>query len=215
MKNISLSPLQARFKAIFEATGLTQKEFGGRLGLSQNQVSTILTGKSSLSVPVLNLLKHEYGVDPNFIFKGQLPMFLEGREYKCFRHIPIIASIPAGDWEQWIDSYSPGVGDGYIDLSDVKGNNLFAVRVKGDSMEPSLVKGDILVINPNKEFSKGLAVVRHDFNDEFAYKIRMVRKHGNTYILTPINPRYDELCLTPNQGTRLYVPIKVISMRDL
>ena len=215
MKDIILSPLQARFKAIFEVMGLTQKEFGVRLGLSQNQVSTILTGKSSLSVPVLNLLKYEYGVDPNYIFKGQLPMFLEGKEHKRIQHIPIIASIPAGDWDQWIDSYPPGVGDGYLDLSDVKGRNLFAVRVKGDSMEPSLVKGDILVINPNKEFSKGLAVVRHDFNDEFAYKIRMVRKHSDSYILTPVNPRYDELSITPNQGTRLYVPIKVISMRDL
>jgi phage repressor protein C with HTH and peptisase S24 domain len=82
-------------------------------------------------------------------------------------------------------------------------------------MMPLINNKDYLVINPHKEFVKGLAVVRHDFGEEPAYKIRMVRKKGGMYILTPMNPLYEELEIRPNKGTFFYVPVKVISMRDL
>jgi len=71
---------------------------------------------------------------------------------------------------------------------DVSGKNLFGIRVTGESMEPTLYDGDILIINPHKKFTRGLAVVRH----HWGYKIRNVHKRGNnSYTLAPVNPAYD------------------------
>lgn len=205
------SQIHMRFRMVFDTLGLTQMEFGNKVGLSQGQVSTIVSGKGNVPARLIQLLWHVFRVNPDFILKGSTPMFLPPKR----ELIPILGDIPAGDWEQWIDSYPPGVGDGYLDMSDVKGENLFAVRVKGDSMEPMLRKGDVLVIDPHREFIKGFAVVRHSFGGELSYKIRSVVRRGNLLSLTPCNPAFEPEDITPNENTRLYVPVKVLSLRDL
>lgn len=125
--------------------------------------------------------------------------------------IPIISDIPSGKWEIWFDNYKPGINDGYIELSDIKGSNLFAVRVPDDSMEPSLSKGNILIVNPAKKFTRGIAVVRHTWG----YKIRNVKQHDKFLLLMPINPKYDEEEILPDENTAIYVPVKAISIKDI
>jgi len=121
---------------VFKSSGLTQAEFGRILGKSQNQISNILNNKSSVSGDMIQLLRYKLNVRPDFLLKGRTPMFLK-KDINDFR-IPIIADIPAGPAELWIDSYAPGAGDDFIAASDVQGRNLFAIRVKGNSMEPKL-----------------------------------------------------------------------------
>ena len=79
-------------------------------------------------------------------------------------------------------------------------------------MEPTLRNGDILIIDPHKNFQGGIAVVRY----REGYKIRNVRKtERNTYFLCPQNPAYKDEEIMQEEDTRLYVPVKVISMRDI
>ena len=211
MKKISdFSPIKQRFYMVFESTGLTQAEFGRRVGKSQNQISAILNDRSNVSADMIQLMKYKLNVNPDFILKGSTPMFLESKNNG--KLVPLIADIPAGPWESWLDSYEPGAGEDYIAVPDVHGKNLFAIRVKGDSMEPKLRDGDVVIIDPNRKFQSGVAVVRH----HWGYKIRNVRKIGREeYRLWPLNPAYEEEVITRDEGTRLYVPIKVCSLRDI
>ena len=128
------------------------------------------------------------------------------------RRIPIIADIPAGEWRHWYDAYAAGVGDDYISVPYLKGEDLFALRVYGDSMEPTLHEGDILIIDPNKTFRKGIAIVRHNKK----YCVRNVHKlSSKKYLLISHNLKYEDEEITVDNYTKLFVPIKVISMRDL
>lgn len=213
-KNYDIKEINQRFGQLFKRFGMSQAEFGFLLGISQNHVSNILLGKSGVTPMLIKILELQANINPRWLKHGELPVNKENPEWTVY-DVPVIADIPAGDWKFWIDSYITGAGISYISCPDLKGDNLFAIRVEGDSMEPMINKKDYLIINPHKEFIKGLAVVRHDFKEDLAYKIRMVRKHGNRYILTPVNPLHEEKEITPNEGTRFYVPIKVISMRDI
>ena len=200
-----------RFCMIFDSLGLKQKEFGERLGLSQSQISTILGGKSNVSGPTIQLLWHNFRVNPDFILHGSSPMFLPPK-IEARRIIPIIADIAAGDWKYWYDSYAAGAGDDYVSCPDITGDHLFAVRVEGDSMEPKLVAGDILIIDPELKFDGGIAVVRHDEG----FKIRFVRKLSkDRYLLRPLNPAHPDKEITPGADTRFYVPVKKISLSDI
>ena len=105
-----------------------------------------------------------------------------------------------------------GAAESWISVDGIKGENLFAIKVKGDSMEPVLFDGDILVINPYKVFRHGLAVVRH----HWGFKIRNVfKKSDRKYYLCPQNSKYAAEEITADNETRVYIPVKVISMRDI
>ena len=210
MQKNDLSPIHLRFCSIFNSLGMTQKDFGIKLGLSHNQVSTILSGKSKVTASTIQLLWHNFKVNPEWLLHGELPMFIANDDLKT-PGIPLLANIPAGPWMYWKDSYAAGAGDEYIYCPDIKGNNLFAVRVEGDSMEPLLFNKNILVIDPHKKFIKGIAVVRH----HWGYKIRNVKKRGNTYLLMPANLKYDEEEITPDNDTHFYVPIRKITIGDI
>lgn len=211
VNSYDLPLINARFFEVFKSTGLSQKKFGFIFGLSQNQVSNILSGKRGITPMLVKLLRLQLNVNPKWLHDGVMPMFLESSE-NTEAQIPILADIPAGPWENWIDSYAPGAGDDYIDVPEIKGRNLFGIRVKGDSMEPNLRERDILIIDPHKRFKHGIAVVRH----KWGYKIRLVKRSGSgSYMLWPTNIDYDEEEIYIEENTRLYVPVKVISMKNL
>lgn len=203
--------LNLRFGRLFKSTGMSQKEFGEILGISQNQVSNILLGKRGVTAMLMELIRLKLNVNPRWLLHGEQPVHLE-KPGLSGSGIPILDAIPPGAWQQWIHAYTVGSGEDYIDApGELKGKDFFAVRMRGDSMEPILRDRDILVINPYKHFVRGIAVVRH----EWGYKIRTVRKHDDSYIITPYNPAFNEEEIVPGPQTRIYVPVKIITLRDI
>lgn len=209
----NISPETERFNFFLEARGLRQVTISKVIGITPSTVSQIVSGKSGISNQVLQALKREYGLNPDWIRTGEGDMLLKREKppEPQLKRIPVLASIPAGPWEHWLDTYVMGFGEDFIEYPEMRGENLFAIRVKGDSMSPMLNPGDILIIDPHKEFIKGIAVVRH----HWGYKIRVVRKLNHRYMLTPYNPAYNEEEIEPDDETRIYVPVKVICSRDL
>jgi SOS-response transcriptional repressor LexA len=209
MKNITvLSPVKQRFFKIFNESGMTQKEFAGRLGKSQNQISAILNDRSNVSGDMIQLLRYKFNVNPDFILHGEKPMFLKPQVEGPV--IPILTNIPTGDWHFWRDSNASGITEEYIAVPGVQGEYLFAVRVQDDSMQPRLQKGDILVIDPQVLFESGIAVVQR----EEGYMVRTVRKFGDRWILVPLNEIYGITEIISGAEASFYVPIKLVCVRD-
>ena len=210
-KKILLPPENQRLIEFRRSFNKDQKEISYVLGISRAGVSNIETGRAKLTESNINRLCREYNLNPDWIKHGAEPMFLEEPEVKKSL-IPVIADIPAGSWEYWIDSYNPDAEEDWFAAPGVFGRKLFGIRVKGDSMEPILYEGDILIIDPHKKFQRGIAVVRH----KEGYKIRNVRKKGKyTFLLMPINQAYEDEEISLDEETRLYVPVKVVSFRDI
>jgi repressor LexA len=209
-KNYDIPPVNQRFFQLFRRFKLSQAEFGELLGISQRQISAISCGKSLVTPMLYELLRYKLNVNPRWLQEGELPIYLENSD-QVVDGVPLLADIPAGDWKYWIDSYVAGGGEEYVCVPDVKGSNLFAIRVEGDSMEPRIHDGDILIVDPHKKFVKDVAVVRH----HWGFKVRLAHRHDNIYILTPVNPAYDVEVITPDDDTRIYVPVKRISVQNL
>lgn len=208
-KDYHFSRDQDRFIRVFKKSGLSQKEFGLLLGLTQAQISRILNGERNPTIMAIKVLELQLGVNPRWWTTGEGDMFI--KNFNEGDEIPILADIPAGDWEFWIDSRPVDYAEERISLPGVRGENLFAIRVKGDSMEPRLNEGDILVLDPHLKFDGGIAVIRH----EEGYKIRKVRRlNKNHWLLIPYNDKYETQEITPSEDTWFYVPIKVVCVRD-
>lgn len=69
--------MQSRIKAVRKAVGLTQSEFGERLGVKGNTVTGYETGLRAPSDAILLSICREFNVNEDWLRTGEGAMFLE------------------------------------------------------------------------------------------------------------------------------------------
>ncbi len=137
------------------------------------------------------------------------------------RGIPVINRAPAGqvvDYEEYgVDS---GQGFEYLDQGDLRGDHLFAVIVKGDSMESTIFEGDYIIFDPmdrefggrgKQEFRPGsLCFVRFDplTNDGGCTIVRVHPIPGESFLLTKDNPRHASMNVRRDQISQMAVGVE-------
>jgi repressor LexA len=106
------------------------------------------------------------------------------------RRVPILGRVPAG---KPLLSEENLEGTILLDAKIARGCEVFAVKVKGDSMIEAGINGDIAVVKKNLEPAPGDIVVAL-LDDEVTLK--RLAKHGRDFILKPENPAYPEINLS-------------------
>jgi SOS-response transcriptional repressor LexA len=186
------------FKEKREAAGMSLREASKSSGISHGHIDDIEGGKKMPSFDrVMNLLR-AYGVDIQEFLRetGYLPANVEPANLGKLRSVPVISWVIAGKWQEVCDSFQPGDADEWIE-SDIKGTHIFALRVKGDSMEPEFIEGDIIIVNPNiKPTHNDYVIVR---NDDGEATLKQLKKYGATRVLHPLNPKYADIELSAKQ----------------
>jgi len=214
-----------RIRAVMMAEE-TQKEFAARVGLSENSITNYVKGKSKPSRQALEKIAKATGCSLQFLMTGEGPkfpragelsdnIFLKGDGLEPYplgqaRPIPVIGMVEAGNFQKAEDGGFPvGISDDVV-YSDIKGNNLFAVRVINDSMEPEFTEGDIVIINPNLEAKSGDFVIAKNGEEEVTVKKLVVK--GSTSMLVPLNPKYDPILI---DGPHIRIIGKVVEKKKM
>ena len=193
-----INGLKERFTSIRQDFGLNVKQFAESLDMEPTTVSSIEAGKREPSKEVLYNLAVKYAISLNWIFTGEgeksLPKSLvpemvlsESFGNGAFR-IPVLdQSLSAGKGQLLPDS---DVSTGYIAVpKELKryGNNLTALYVNGDSMEPTLQRGDLIVCDSCGWDGEGIYALRMD---GCGYVKRLARKPGKIVVISD-NPKYE------------------------
>jgi SOS-response transcriptional repressor LexA len=106
--------------------------------------------------------------------------------------VPLISWVTAGHWREVVDNFQPGHAEQWVDTTKRVGASAFALRVRGDSMEPRCPDGAVIIVDPDREAVNGsLVVVRLESDAEATFK-RLVIEGGRRF-LAPLNPRYPVL----------------------
>ena len=103
-----------------------------------------------------------------------------------WREVPIIGRVTAG-----LPMYAQEEWDGsvVIDAAVYRGQNLFALRIKGDSMiNAGILNGDVVICEPRQYARNGEIVVALIGNEEATVKRFWL--HEDHIELRPENPRY-------------------------
>ncbi|MFQ5509521.1 MAG: S24 family peptidase [Leptospirillia bacterium] len=109
--------------------------------------------------------------------------------------VPCISWVTAGHWADVVDSFQPGDADDWVETTKRVGRTVFALRVKGDSMEPRVPDGAVIIVDPETEAVNGsLVVARLDDAQEATFKKLLIE--GNKRFLVPLNPRYPVIEIT-------------------
>lgn len=123
--------------------------------------------------------------------------------------VPVIGTIACGTpilAKQNISGYRYANYDG----SSEKVESLFYLKCKGDSMEPTIYDGSLVLINAETEVENGEIAAVLLNNDEEATLKRVKYIDERTILLMPDNPRYEPIILNEKNPGRIIG--KAISM---
>lgn len=117
--------------------------------------------------------------------------------------IPLLGTVKAG-----YDYMAQENWTGYVDVEKdiVKdGQEYFALKVHGDSMSPTLIEDDIVIIKKQNDFENGDIIVAIINGDEAT--IKKGKKSETSVTLQPLNTAYDPLVFTYDEMKTIPVTI--------
>lgn len=127
------------------------------------------------------------------------------------KKIPIVGTVAAGEpilaQENIID---------YVELplewlNKYENDQLFGLKIKGDSMFPRILDGDYVIVKQQNDCESGqIAVVLVDGNEA---TVKKVKKTDSSIILIPNNPMYPQIVFSNKDDTKKTVKIIGIVVR--
>ena len=225
-----------RLAKLRASLGLTQEEFGARLGISNQFISQVESGKRNIGLRFLKKVSETFGVsltdligeEDKFVITEDEESFLmrfiktltpEEKEsilrtiYRIkkipLREVPVLGYARAGEPLELIEITQP------IDVitlpESVVRNVPYAVIVSGDSMKDyGIDDGDYLLVDPEASIESGeLVIALIDNRATF----KRYKREGGKVFLEPANPDYPKIELTPEIDVKLLKVSMVLSRK--
>ena len=121
--------------------------------------------------------------------------------------VPVVGTVRAGYGAL---AFEEDYGKEYASVKDPQ--NYFYLVVKGDSMEPRISDGDLALVHRQSTLENGdLGVLVYGSDGEGTLKKYIQR--GNSVILHPFNPAYEELVIKGEELDHLYIAGKVVETK--
>ena len=160
--------------------GISQKQIAEKLGVTQGSVSQWENEATEPDTRTIGQLAKVFSVPVDFFFSEEPRRELDS--IRIMRNaVPIVGEIACGTpvtAEQNIE--------GYADVPDGVHAD-FALRCKGDSMEPTFMHGDLVLIRQTPDFQPGqIAAV----GIEGEALLKHVYQQGENVICVSENPAY-------------------------
>jgi SOS-response transcriptional repressor LexA len=173
--------------------GLSARQLAEAVGVSDAHIIYIEKGQREAAfgkiIAILDALGMSVSDVLDHLGLGQRGNVEPARLGSIYR-VPVVTLVTAGRWREVCDAFEPGDADEWIE-TDVKGRNVFALRVTGDSMEPEFKDGEVIIVNPHVEALPNDFVVVKNRSGEATFK--QLKKYGAKWVLHPLNPRYGDV----------------------
>ncbi len=189
-----------RLRTIRKQKNLTQEQTAKLLNVSRTIYNRYETGVIDVSTDALARLSRLFGVSADYL----LGLADSPNPRRPARQIAILGQVPAGVPIEAIEEIV-----GYIDApigGAFEGLSLYALEVKGDSMAPLIMDGDVVVFTPDPNPKSGSVVVARINGSEVTLK--RLKKHTDGITLIPNNPAYEPAFYTREQVKNL--PIEFV-----
>lgn len=184
----------------------TQAELAAKLSVNQTTVSCWETGKATPPPEMLMTLAQLFGVTVDYLM-GNTPA---KPEKKKGVQIPVLGEVRAGYPMEAVENI---IDYEEIDEEMARRGEFFALRIKGDSMEPRFVEGDVVIVRKQETADSGDIVVALVNGDSAT--IKKLKRHQNGITLMPTNPTYEPMYYSNEEIMELPVTIlgKVVELR--
>ena len=188
---------------------LTMKQVADFVGLSEATVSRWESGNiANMGRDKIALLSQILKLTPGAI--AGYDLYQKEFNKKAGVKIPVLGLVRAGipmDAVEYIIDYEE-IGE---DMA--RQGEFFGLQIKGDSMEPKISEGDVVIVGKQPDVESGEIAIVLVNGDEAT--IKKVQKFNGGINLIPSNPAYDVMTYTNEQIEKLPVRVlgKVVELR--
>lgn len=183
----------------------TRQDICNDLKIKYTTFTDWVNGNSYPRIDKIELIANYFGVEKSdLIEEHNTKPKLKGIK------IPVLGRVQAGIP---IEAIEEVIDEEEITEDLAKTGEFFGLQIKGNSMEPRICEGDVVIVRQQPDVESGeIAVVLVNGDDA---TIKKVKKTENGIMLIPTNPNYEPLFFDKKQIEELPVIIlgKVIELR--
>lgn len=174
-----------RLNDIISENSITPEQLNEKLGFkAKSTIYRYLKGEMCPKITTVKIISQMFNINPAWLMGYDVPKTLTYAK-KSIR-IPVLGSIPAGIPIELIQDILD-----YEDISEEMlkgGKEYFALKVKGNSMEPKYLDGDVLIVLKQNNCESGQdCIVMVNGNDG---TFKRVFKTDGGITLQPLNNEY-------------------------
>ena len=202
-----MSEFKNVFKKLRKENSLTQDELAKKLGISKSAISMYENGNREPDFETMEVIADFFNVDMGYLHGNSDISNISTSSISIPILNTVVAGLPLSAYEDIL---------GYEEVSRKLGNpkELFALKVKGDSMLPVLQDGDIIIVKQQSDVESGDIAIVLINGDEATVKKVMKSQEGVTLIA--FNPAVYEPHFYPNDeivALPVVIAGKVVEMK--
>lgn len=203
-----------RIRELRKMRGMSQQDLANKLDLNKVAISQYERGVRRPSIDIVSALCDIFNVSSDYLL-GEDDMTIrivntdEIKKLDSPRRIPVLGRVAAGipidaiediiDWE---------------DIAEDAPGEYFGLKIKGDSMMPRIVEGDVVIVHSQPDAESGDVVIVQINGDTATCK--RLAKYETGISLISFNPMYTPINFTNEEIKDLPVTIigKVVENRQ-
>ena len=198
-----------RIAELRKSAKLSQAALGKIIGSAQNTICNWENGKREPDFQSVQKLANYFNVSVDYLLGGNdiehSPPLSTGGVW-----IPVLGRVAAGipiDAIEDIEDYEE------IPLDMAQRGNHFALRIRGDRMEPRISDGDVVIVRKQQDCNDGEVAVVLVNGDEAT--VKRIKRRPEGVMLIPSNPAYEPMFYSNEDIEKLPVRIlgKVVELR--
>ena len=198
-----------RIKKLRLQRGWSQEELAKKIGYAdKTSIAKIEAGKVDLPQSKIIAFSNVFFVTPSYLMDGNnsLPNSTKRKGIPINVLGRVAAGIPIESVEEIIDT------EEITEELAVTGD-FFGLQIKGDSMEPRLVEGDVVIVRQQDDAESGETVIVL-INGEDA-TCKRLKKYSDGIMLLSNNPKYEPMVFSKQEIIDKSVKIigKVVELR--
>lgn len=200
-----------KLRELRKKCGLTMKELGMEIGVAESTVSQYETGKRQPDYETLLKLSEYFGVSVDYLLgRESVTDSPPAPSRPGSKWIPVLGKVAAGTP---IEAVEDILDYEEIDAHTASSGEHFALQIKGQSMEPKISDGDVVIVRKQDDCDSGDVAVVLVNGDEAT--VKRIKKEPAGIMLIPSNPSYEPKFYSNDQIASLPVRIigKVIELR--
>lgn len=199
---------QDKIKELRQKKGISQKKLADAIGVAQSSINYWEKGQRTPSIVAMESLANYFNVPISCLMDRNISSHTQIKSKGI--SIPVLgrvaAGIPISAVEDIIDTEE-------ITPEMARTGDFFGLQIHGDSMEPRMAEGDVVIVRQQDDAESGDIVIATVNGDEATCKRLMKYQEGIALIST--NPAYNPMFFsnTEIEGKPVRILGKVVELR--
>lgn len=192
---------QIRLKQTMFMKGVRQIDLANKTGIDRTKICSYIKGRYKPNADSITKIANALGVTPSYLL-GKEDISPAKMTIPSFHEVPVIGKVAAG---VPINAQTDVIGTVTTD------KDVFALKIKGDSMSPRIMDGDVVLVRQQNYAEDGDLVIVEIEGDATC---KVIKKNAYGITLIPFNAAYPPFVYSNAQAEEnLHILGRVVESR--